>query len=300
MAFSALSLALFTFSLKEARPRRSLAFGLGAGVCLGFAGACKWSGFFLAAGLLAIRMLIALLRRWNARFEDPRPEDFYSPEAASSWNAARIFLAFCVAPFLAYSLTYIPQMLREHTLFEFVASHRTMWDIMSGTSPGHPYASLWYSWPALWRPVWYLFEIKGHDVALWTDDNPAAAVVGLVNPVVLFAGEAAVLCASWNALIRRERESMVVAVGFFSQYLPWAANPKGLEFAYYFYPSILCLGPALALVIFRRRSAWRNVAAVGFLALAAAAFAFFLPVLASGIGVSPEGLTARAWLPTWR
>ena len=299
MAFSMLSLAFFTFSIKEsAAPRRAFGYSLAMGACLGLAGACKWSGFFLLFGLLAIVLLIGLLRLWNARFADPRPDDFYAPEAA--WTAGRTLLSFGVAPFLAYFFVYIPQMLHERTIFEFAASHRRMFEILSGHSADHPYMSLWWTWPALWRPVWYLFDIPGHQTALWTAANTASAVVGLANPVVVFAGEAAILIALWRWLARRELDAMIVAVAFFAQWLPWAVNPKGLEFSYYFYPSILCLGPALGLAVFREPRPWRTAAAWAFLALSAAAFVFFLPVLAAGIGVSPEAFTARVWLPSWR
>jgi dolichyl-phosphate-mannose--protein O-mannosyl transferase len=301
MAFGTAALAFYTLGAKEARsPGRARAYGIAMGVCLGLAGACKVSGFFLWFGLLAIQSLVGLLRLWRVKFDDPRESDFYAPEAAPIWRPLDLFVAFAAAPFLAYFLAYAPQMMHERTILEFVASHRRMADILSGHSPDHPYMSLWYTWPALWRPVWYLFLVEGGSVPAWSDAHPAAAVVGLANPIVVFAGEAAILAAVYRFLVRREREALIVAVAFFSQWLPWAVNPKGLEFSYYYFPSVLCLGPALALVLFRGRGRWRTVAALAFLVLVGASFAFFLPVLASGIGVGPDAFAKRVWLPTWR
>jgi len=301
MAFCVLALAFFTLSMKDGiSAGRSRAYPLAMGASLGFAGACKVSGFFLWFGLLAIVGLIGLLRLWRVRFDDPRPSDFYAPEVSPAWTPLDILLAFAVAPFLAYFLSYAPQMLHERTLLEFVASHRRMADILSGHSPDHPYMSLWYTWPALWRPVWYLFLVKGGGASQWSADNPAAAVVGLANPIVVYGGEAAILAAVFRFLVFRERDALIVAVAFFSQFLPWAANPKGLEFSYYYFPSALCFGPALALVFFRGRGRWRTAAALGFLALAGLSFAFFLPVLAAGVGVGPAAFAERMWLPSWR
>src|SRR6202522_1507660 len=301
MAFCMLGLAFFTLNVKEIRPaRRSRVYALAMGASLGLAGACKLSGFFLWFGLLAIVGLTKLLRLWRVRFDDPRPSDFYAPEGSPAWTPFNTLLGFAIAPFLAYFLSYAPQMVHEGTLFEFVASHRRMADILSGHSPDHPYMSLWYTWPALWRPVWYLFLVKGGDASLWTATNPAAAVVGLANPVVVYAGEAAILAAIYRFVAFREREALIVVVAFFSEFAPWAANPKGLEFSYYYFPSVLCLGPALALVFFRERRWWRTGAAFGFLALAGVSFAFFLPVLAAGVGVGPAAFTERMWLPSWR
>ncbi len=93
---------------------------------------------------------------------------------------------------------------------------------------------------------------------------------------------------------------MIVAVAFFSQYLPWAVNPKGLEFFYYYFPSILCLGPALALGFFRGGPSPRYGPAVGFLVVVALAFAFFLPVLSAQFPLGPDEFAARIWFDGWR
>jgi dolichyl-phosphate-mannose--protein O-mannosyl transferase len=301
MAFISLALAFYTLSNKESRTaRRSLVYALAMGVCLGLAAACKWSGFFLLFGLLAIQLLIGLMRLWRVNFEDPRPSDFYAPGASRAWTSLNTLVAFAVAPLSAYFLAYAPQMIRAGSIFEFAASHQRMFEIWSGHSTNHPYESLWYTWPFLWRPVWYLFEIKGRDAALWSAQNPAKAIAGLANPIVVFAGEIAILIALFRFVARRERNSLIVAVAFFSQYLPWAINPKGLEFSYYFFPSVMCLGPALALIFFREGSVRGARAALAFLALAGLAFVFFLPILAAGIGVAPEGFALRMWLPSWR
>jgi dolichyl-phosphate-mannose-protein mannosyltransferase len=301
MAFGALALAFFTLCMKECgSARRARVHAVATGAGLGLAGACKLSGFFLWFGLLAILGLIGLLRLWRVRFDDPRASDFYSPEASFGWTPSNALIGFVVAPLLAYFLSYAPQMFHEGTVFEFIASHRRMADILSGHSPDHPYMSLWHTWPALWRPVWYLFQLRGGAGSQWSVDNPAAAVVGLANPIVVYAGEAAILAAAFRFVAFREREALIVVVAFFSQFLPWIANPKGLEFSYYYFPSVLCLGPALALVFFRARSRWRTAAALAFLALAGLSFLFFLPVLAAGVGVGPAAFAERMWLPTWR
>jgi len=300
MAFTSLALAFYTQSVKEPRPSRSLLYALASGLSLGLAGACKWSGFFLLFGLIAIQSMIGVMRLWRVRFDDPRPSDFYAPGALPAWTPGTAFLALAVAPLSAYFLAYLPQIIHAGSIFEFVDSHERMFEVWAGHSADHLYKSLWYTWPFLWRPVWYLFEVKGRDAALWSADNPAKAIVGLANPVVVFAGEIAILVAIYRFLARRELNSLIVAAAFLSQYLPWAANPKGLEFSYYFFPSVMCLGPALALVFFRERSAWGSRAALGLLAAAGVSFAFFLPILAAGIGVSPDDFALRMWLSSWR
>jgi len=208
--------------------------------------------------------------------------------------------AYLAAPFLAYFLSYVPQLIRAHSLYEFIATHENMIAIMTGKSADHPYKSLWWTWPALWRPVWYLFDAPAKQAGGWSETGKAAAVVGLPNPFVLFAGEAAILWTLYAGVIRRARAPLIVAVAFFAQWLPWAVNPKGLEFYYYFYPSIVCLGPSLALAAGALDRPWREAFAWGVLGIALAMFLFFLPVLVSGIGVGPSAFELRVWLPSWR
>jgi dolichyl-phosphate-mannose--protein O-mannosyl transferase len=175
-----------------------------------------------------------------------------------------------------------------------------MIEIMTGKSATHPYSSLWFDWPAMTRPVWYLFHVEGAGVSAWSAENPAQAIVALANPLVFYAGEAAILVMAWRWIAGREIDGMIVAVGFLSQYLPWALNPKGLEFFYYYFPALLCLGPALALTFFRARARLRNGAALGFLVLAGLTFVFYLPVLSAQFPVGPNGFSQRIWFDSWR
>lgn len=301
MAFCALGLAFFTFSLKEEESaRRSFVYAMLMGASFGFAGACKLSGFFPLCGVVGVRLLLGLLQHWRVRFEEPRASDFFAPGAWGALTLGKSLLALGVAPFLAYFASYLPQMLHEGTILEFFASQRRMIAIMTGVSAGHPYSSLWFDWPIMARPVWYLFHVAGPSSAQWGPDHPAQAVVGLASPLVLLAGEAAILAAAWRWIAERDRDGMIVAVAFVSQYLPWILNPKGLEFFYYYFPALLCAGPALALAFFRPAGALRNALALGFLVLSGLMFVFFLPVLSGLSDVDPAAFAQRIWFASWR
>jgi dolichyl-phosphate-mannose-protein mannosyltransferase len=300
MAFCALALAFFTFSLKEkSSERRSFVFAMLMGASFGLAGACKLSGLFPLFGVIAVRLLIGLLKLWRVRFEDARDTDFFASDAWAALTLGKSLLALVVAPFLMYFATYLPQMLRAHTILEFFASQHRMIAIMTGVSASHPYSSLWFQWPIMTRPVWYLFHVEGPTGAQWSADNPAQAIVGMASPLVLLAGEAAIVAATWRWIVRRESDAMIVAVAFYSQYLPWALNPKGLEFFYYYFPAFLGAGPALALAFFQG-SQPRPVLALGFLVASGLLFAFFLPVLSAQFAVDPDAFSRRIWFDFWR
>jgi dolichyl-phosphate-mannose--protein O-mannosyl transferase len=301
MAFGALALTFFTLALKErSSSRRALIFANLCGLSLGLATACKLSGLFLWAGMVAILLLIGLMRLWRVRFEEPRAEDFYASREWPALSLGGAIVAFFAAPLLGYFLTYLPQIVRVGSVVEFFAAQRRMIDIMTGVSATHPYSSLWYAWPAMTRPVWALFQVVGGNAGAWSAQHPALSIVGLANPFVFYPGEIAILFCLWLWIARRNVNGMIVAVAFFAQYLPWAVNPKGLEFFYYYFPSILCLGPALALALFRSGVTTRFGPALGFLVVAALAFAFFLPVYSAQFPLDPDGFAARIWFEGWR
>ena len=300
MAFCVLGLAFFTLSLKEKQSARwSFVYALLMGASFGLAGACKISGFFPLVGVIGVRLLLGLLKLWRVRFEEPRDTDFFAADAWSALTTGKSLLALLAAPLLAYFVTYLPQMLHAGTILEFFASQHRMIAIMTGVSASHPYSSLWFQWPIMTRPVWYLFHVTGAAGAQWGTDHPAQAIVGMASPLVLVAGEAAILAAAWRWIARRETDGMIVTIAFLSQYLPWALNPKGLEFFYYYFPALLCAGPALALVFFKGARP-RNGLALGFLVLAGLMFVCFLPVLSAQFAVDPDAFSARIWFAGWR
>jgi dolichyl-phosphate-mannose-protein mannosyltransferase len=300
MAFCTLSLAFFTLSLKERQESRSLGFAILMGVSLGLATACKWSGMFLLFGIVMVALLLGLLRGWRVRFEDPREADFFRPDIWTAITPSKAVMVLGLIPLLTYFSTYVPQMIHAGSILEFVDSHRRMYEIMSGNSGTHPYSSQWFEWPAMTRPVWYLFHLAGNDFVPWSAQNQAQAVLAIANPVVLITGEIAVVFGALRWIVTRDINAMIVTVGFFSQYLPWAVNPKGLEFFFYYFPSILCVGPALGLVLFRDGLDQLNWPAIGLIGAAGLCFAFFMPVLTAHVGVSPGRFDSLIWFPSWR
>jgi dolichyl-phosphate-mannose-protein mannosyltransferase len=292
-AFTVFALAAFTYALRT--PRRGPAIGaaLAGGALFGLAGACKLSGFFALPGLIALAViLIALRRRRGGQLE-------CAPGVRYVLTPAVGYFAFIFCPALAYLACYIPGAIHEKSfLYLFTAQHEMM-HIMLGQSPSHPYMSQWFDWPTEWRPIWYLFDVAGGSDK-WSDEVPAKAVFAIANPLLLMAGEAAIVWAVWRALMRLDLSCAIVAVAFFAQWTPWIVNPKGLEFFYYFFPSILCLGPALALFFFRGARVGREVAGSVLLVLFAALFMFFLPTLEASLTVTPDELDARTWLESWR
>ena len=246
--------------------------------------------------------MIGLLRRWGASLGPVPADDFYAPGRWRDLGAGRVALAFLLVPLAAYSATYLQQALHSGNPLEIVESHIKMRDILSGDAGTHPYSSNWWQWPALIRPVWYFFKIPGGDAATWSEAMPAIGIVALANPPITLLGECAVLLALWRWTRTRSLGALLVATAFLAQFLPWIINPKGLEFSFSFFPSLLALPPAIALALAPVADmGLRRALAGAALGIAFVGFVFFLPIYSAAIGgVSPERFDARIWLPSWR
>ena len=276
---------------------RALLLALAAGAAVGAAAACKWSGAYAAAGL-ALLWAAAVRRRRRPLFP-----------------AAGTVVALAAGAAAAYLASYLPGLLRYGATLADVARHQAlMFRYHSLVTETRWYASPWWQWPPMVRPVW-LYQGRV--------DVPARAVASIVtlgNPVVWWGGALALLVVAAGAIVRRpgaasgapvpaaggagrdpaRSAAFFILVGFLSQLLPWAVAPRKLTFLYHYLPCVPFLALALAWALDRlveRDPCWRLAlwSAVG---AAALLFLAYYPLL-TGLTVPRSYAAALRWLPTW-
>jgi dolichyl-phosphate-mannose-protein mannosyltransferase len=295
------------------KTRRSLIL---TGLCLGLALATKWNAAYAALliGLVlggnALRLLGQALRDREARSERPAgrrhgaattpntppphrptaPPPLISP--AIREHLIWLPLALVVLPPAIYLLAYGPFFLAGYGWDGFVELQRQMWHYHNNLQAIHPYQSDWWQWPLAAKPVWYHVDYGGA--------RPAFTYAN-VNPILAWAMVPAVLAVGW--LWWRERRLvplLILGIGFFGQWLPWALSPR-LSFAYHFLPAVPfgALAVAVLVAAFWNRGGPPRYAAAAYLAAVALAFAFFYPIW-SGVPLSPDQLELRYWFDSWR
>jgi len=256
MFFLMWSLVAYTASLVldiSAGHRRLLL--IGSGVLIGLATACKWN----AVDTLAVFFLVS----FALRLARHRPADWLLPFARYARSTQEIgipalLLGLVLAPILSYSLTYWPLCRFLHRPFgihELVALNVFIWRF-STTVKGNPYITMaWYAWPLNLKPQRALSYLVGNPVVAWG---------GLV---------ALAICLSrfWK---KAELAEGLVLLLFASNFFQWAVTPEHRLFYYYYYPSFMILGVAMA-VCLRRLPARIFGVRIGVLLLVFA-FAVFL------------------------
>ena len=150
----------------------------------------------------------------------------------------------------------------------------------------HPYASKWYTWPAMTRPIFY-----------WTGDNAKIYLLG--NPIIWWSSMLSVVLFFLFFLFRnywKDRVAVILALGYVASFLPFVLINRVLFLYHYFTPLIFSI-VMLSYIISKEKHA--NKIFVALLVLAFIAFIYFAP-LTYGLKQSPEQYENRVWFESWR
>jgi dolichyl-phosphate-mannose--protein O-mannosyl transferase len=276
----------------DVAPRPRWGSLLAAGVLAGMATAVKWTGLSALGLILAVELLDA----WRAR---PR------------WRTAAARGAVVAAGAIGtYLLVFAVHLHRfpgsGGFVSRFLQLHRAM---LAGDreleSAQHLYASPWYSWPLLARPIHYWL--------VPADAAGRAADIYLVgNPIVWWGSTVAVLLFVAARARRRMAPAPgtnLLAAGWVINFLPFAAIARLMYLYHYLHALIFAV--ALGALWLGAELGWRDdrstwqrsrdradIAFWSILAAAVALFLFFAPVT-YGWRLSPGALQLRLWLPGW-
>ncbi len=272
LAFGLFAIAAFMHGFRKQRPH--IWFAL-AGLAFGLSIACKWSGLFALAICIVIVTVIRLMQSWRTLFADGNADDWYRPDLWPDFRYYHFAACFVLIPAIAYLATFIP--LYGLSFPDIIEAQRRIFSDNTTTAiAGHTYMSAWPSWPALVRPVWYLFDK--------IDDDRIAAIVLLGNPLVLWPALAALAVCLRDWIVTRRADAFLILSFYLGPWLAWALLPRTLGFLYYYLPSATLA--SLALVYLLRRGNSPRWLLWAFVAVAFTGFATMLPISAAFVGTS--------------
>ena len=194
---------------------------------------------------------------------------------------------------------WIPGALRSlwHMHAEWLHFHTTL-------DTPHP----WQSGPWSWL-------VDGRPILLWNPQDLTDAAGNQViryilmvgTPTLWFAFAPATAWVLWRIVARRDPAAIFVAVGIAAGWLTWFVNLDRTMFIFYMAPALPFFVLAVTLVLQDALGAadadrWRRQVGLavvcGYVAIVAATFVFFYPVLV-GTPLHHDDWVHRMWFPSW-
>jgi len=253
------------------------------GLFLGLAIATKWNAAYAAFFI----GLVVLGRGVRHYLKSGRNVHDGGVRAHLIWMPVSLL----ALPALVYVAAYLPFFLTGHGVGQFVELQRQIFRYHTHLQATHTYQSRWWEWPLTLRPVWYFTNRADGTVAnIYVNGNTVLSC--------MFVPAVAFVAARWFK--RRDPAAIVITIGFFGQWLPWALVPR-IAFAYHFLPAVPFGSLAIAVILvalFEKGTAGR-VVAVAYLLLAIGFFLYFYPIY-TAVPLTPQAFESRMWLSSWR
>ncbi|MEA2784955.1 MAG: dolichyl-phosphate-mannose-protein mannosyltransferase [Candidatus Eremiobacteraeota bacterium] len=253
----------------------------------------KWNGLFDIAVVWAVAAAVGA-QRWFRR-----PALFGNPFGAPVDVVAA---AIVVAGGAVYMASYIPYFALGHGFVDVIGMQQQMYGYHAHLQATHPYASQWWQWPLLDKPILYYANYT--HVMTAHGECCTSTIRAIPNPLVWWSGLASIPALAWLAWRERNKGYALLVVAYFFQWLPWIRSPR-LAFEYHFYPNLAIIILANTVVlqhlwnIGRERGDMRGRYAVAAYAVAVvAAFVYFFP-LVSGWPITTDAFNARIWNQHW-
>jgi dolichyl-phosphate-mannose-protein mannosyltransferase len=249
---------------------------------LGFS--TKWLVLYGFAGQIAILLVL--------RFNEVRKlkEGLSTRISAFLDRPFHLLFYFLILAGVVYFLTFIPDMLAGRTFAEVFQLQGSMFMYHSTLSATHPFASQWWTWPLILKPVWLFVS--------YLPSSTVSTIALMGNPAVWWVGFALVILAVEGAVRRKDFACIFITVLFFFQWLPYVLISR-VTFLYHFYVNVpfLCLATAYFLNIYWSEK-WGKIATLAYFASVVVLFGFFYPVI-SGMPASESWVDSLKWLGSW-
>lgn len=276
-----------------------------SGIFFGCAISVKWIGFYAGAGI-AFLFFVKIFSQWKS-FGYGRI--VYGGKALAARNSLLTcffcLIFFIAIPALIYSLSYTPIFQiqsaaidnEKFTIMEMadniIASQKHMFEYHKGVTQDHPFKSAWYTWPIMYKPVYY-YSAPVKAEGQW------GTIVAIGNPLIWWTGLAALIGTAIVSLRRQDRRGLFIFAGYLSILLPWAVAPRSITFLYHYFG---CVPFMILAIVYMASYFMEDNPKVkkyinAYVILAILVFAAFYPAM-TGIKVSVDYIELLRWLPSW-
>jgi dolichyl-phosphate-mannose-protein mannosyltransferase len=204
-------------------------------------------------------------------------------------------LFFIIIPVLLYFLSFIPYMLVPGIGFKEILEYQSrMYNYHSKLVAEHGFASSWWEWPTIVRPIWYYSGQK------YLPPDKISSISSMGNPAIWWAGIGGFIGTICLSIKQKDRTMNFILIAAASQYLPWILIPR-LTFIYHYFSTVPFMMLCIVYVFkyFKDRDPDTKYIIYGYLVIVVVLFIMFYPIM-SGMVVSKDYVSRfLRWRSTW-
>ena len=266
-----------------------------SGLFMGFGVATKWTGVYAGMGLGVIFFMTlweySLLPYLRSRKRSSKKT--YKQSIMKTIGFCLV--TFVLIPCVIYVLSYIPFIDSAHhtnLITKTIENAKLMFSYHSTLVSTHPYASSWYKWPFMLRPLLYSFCM--------VSDTNVSVTNCMGNPIIWWTG-AFVMLYLFNCWInKKDKKAGFICISYLAQLIPWMFVDRTTYIYHYFACCLfmfLGMGYACEKLITKTKTGKEMI--LVYFVIATIAFFAFYPII-NGAPINREwAMHWLRWLPTW-
>lgn len=255
-----------------------------SGLFFAFSITVKWTGFYMGLGI-CILFFVKLI------------SEIICDKKLSCDNIKIILsciLFFILVPCSLYLICYFKfPNLETRTisnLSDLFNQIKDMYLFHSTLSLGHPFSSLWYSWPIMYKPIWFYVYDYGNGIK--------STISSLGNIVIWYSGIISFVYVFIKGIKKLDKNALILITIILCLFLPYAFIGR-VMFLYHYYPVIFFLILCIVMLIrdFLEKYNKKYFVYI-YLFLVIITFFVFYPV-SSGISVGSKYIDGLKWFSSW-
>ena len=266
-----------------------------SGLFMGFGVATKWTGVYAGLGLAALFFMTLWEYYLVPYLHNQETSDRVIYKNNVFKTIGFCLITFILIPCIIYVLSYIPFIDSAHhtnLITKATLNAKLMFSYHSNLVSTHPYASSWYQWPLMIRPLLYSFCM--------VSDAECSVTNCMGNPLIWWAGFLVMLYLFNCWLNEKDKKAGFFCISYLAQLIPWMFVERTTYIYHYFACCLfmfLSMGYACEKLISKTKKG-KNIIFIYFILVTIAFFAFY-PII-NGAPINRQWAIAwLRWLPTW-
>lgn len=285
----------YTMSFYDTKLSKTFVPLLFSGIFTGLAISVKWQGVYACAGI-AILFFITIYDRFKEyryakNYGIENIEKAFFPNTVKTFAACVVF--FIIVPIIIYLLSYLSYFNTPgySGIKDILKNQTDMFSYHSELVSTHPYASPWWQWPLMIRPIFYFSKTL--------PDGLKMGISSFGNPALWWTGIIALFYTIYLWSVKKNKNALFILISYGSQLLPWVLISR-TTYIYHYFPSVIFVAMMVTYLFKNLINKKDKRFTYLYMAVFMLLFIMFYPVL-SGMPVSSSYVyNFLKWINSWQ